>query len=38
MGWSVDTASKMIGVYAKVNPEITDGMLRKLQAASCGNI
>jgi hypothetical protein len=30
MGWSVDYASRMIGVYAAMNPETSDGILVKL--------
>ena len=34
MGWSVETAARMIKTYAKVNPEITDSMLRKIKLAT----
>jgi hypothetical protein len=33
MGWSVDYASRMIGVYAAMNPETSDGILVKLHRA-----
>jgi hypothetical protein len=31
MGWSMDTASKMIKTYAQVDAEITDTILAKLK-------
>lgn len=33
MGWTIETAAKMIRVYAKVNPDITDTLLDKIVAA-----
>jgi hypothetical protein len=33
MGWSVEYASRMIGVYAAMNPDTSDGILVKLHRA-----
>lgn len=37
MGWSFETTSKMIEVYARVDPSRTDGTLRKLNSLKIGN-